>query len=89
MTCVYINPQTNPFWIIDDRLYDSTGDGKTKLDHGVRSTQRTAYIVINEIAQNNVEAVRDVCGFRWKVEQFHLSMVQIYCIESLRVEKRY
>ena len=33
VTCVYVNPDTNQFWLIDYRLYDPDGDGKTKLDH--------------------------------------------------------
>jgi hypothetical protein len=33
VTCVYINPETEQFWIIDYRIYDPDRDGKTKLDH--------------------------------------------------------
>lgn len=33
VTCVYVNPQTDQFWIIDYRIYDPDGDGKTKLEH--------------------------------------------------------
>ena len=33
VTCVYVNPETDTFWLIDFRLYDPDGDGKTKLDH--------------------------------------------------------
>jgi hypothetical protein len=33
VTCVYINPALDQFWIIDYRIYDPDGDGKTKLDH--------------------------------------------------------
>ena len=33
VTCVYVNPQTDQFWIIDYRIYDPEGDGKTKLEH--------------------------------------------------------
>jgi len=176
VTCVYVNPQLERFWIIDYRLYDPDGDGKTKLDHvrdmlqhcvyakqlpfwavlmdtwyatkglmleierlgkiyycplkdnrqvddsgGTRpyqridrlnwtapeqqhgkvikikgfpaqhkvkafrvvlSTQRTDYLVTNEIAQDNVEVVQDVNGFRWKVEQFHRETKQVSGIEG-------
>ena len=44
---------------------------KVKLFRVVLSTQRTDYVVTNEMAQNNVEVVHDLCGFRWKIEQFH------------------
>ncbi len=33
VTCVYVNPETAHFWIIDYRIYDPATDGKTKLDH--------------------------------------------------------
>ena len=33
VTCVYVNPEADQFWIIDYRIYDPDGDGKTKLDH--------------------------------------------------------
>jgi hypothetical protein len=33
VTCVYVNPETNQFWIIDYRIYDPDRDAKSKLDH--------------------------------------------------------
>ena len=33
VTCVYVNPEMDQFWIIDYRIYDPDGDGKTKLIH--------------------------------------------------------
>lgn len=33
VNCVYVNPETDQFWIIDYRIYAPDGDGKTKLDH--------------------------------------------------------
>jgi hypothetical protein len=33
VTCVYVNPDADQFWLIDYRIYDPEGDGKTKLDH--------------------------------------------------------
>lgn len=33
VTCVYVNPDTNQFWVIDYRIFDPERDGKTKLDH--------------------------------------------------------
>ena len=32
VTCVYVNPVIDQFWVIDYRIYDPDGDGKTKLD---------------------------------------------------------
>lgn len=176
VTCVYVNPHLNQFGIIDYRIYDPNGDGKTKLDHVqdmllncvyqkclkmkavlmdtwyatkeimlqiekfeklyygplksnrqvddsegsqpyqrvdslawtaierqhgkiikikgfpaqhqvkvfrvVLSTQRTDYVVTNDIAQNHVKVVPEVCGFRWKVEQFHRDTKQLTGIEG-------
>lgn len=181
VTCVYVNPQNDQFWIIDYRIYDPEGDGKTKLDHMqdmllncvyqknlnfwsvlmdtwyatkeimlkieeikkiyycplkdnrqvddsggsnhyqrldkltwtkkeeqqgkvikvkgfpskhkvkvfrvVLSTKRTDYVVTNEIAQDNVKVVHDLCGFRWKVEQFHRETKQLTGIEGNQCRK--
>jgi len=181
VTCVYVNPQIDQFWIIDYRIYDPDGDGKTKLAHmqdmllncvyqkqldfwavlmdtwyatkdimlqieklgkiyycplkhnrqvddssGAKpyqrvdslswnsneqqqgkiikikgfpanhkvnvfrvafSTKRTDYIVTNEMAQNNVAVVQDICGFRWKVEEFHRETKQLTGIEGNQCRK--
>jgi hypothetical protein len=181
VTCVYVNPKIDQFWIIDYRIYDPDGDGKNKLDHMkdmllncvyqkelpfwavlmdswyaskdmmlqierldkiyycplkgnrqvddsdgnepyqrvdslswteseeqqgklikikgfpgthkvklfrvVLSTQRTDYIVTNEMEQDNVEVVQDVCGFRWKVEQFHRETKQLTGLEGNQCRK--
>lgn len=33
VTCVYVNPDANRFWITDFRLYDPERDGKSKIEH--------------------------------------------------------
>ncbi len=33
VSCVYVNPSLDQFWLIDYRLYDPAGDGHGKLDH--------------------------------------------------------
>ena len=38
VNCVYVNPETDKFWIIDYRIYDPDGDGKSKI----RSCRRYA-----------------------------------------------
>ena len=181
VTCVYVNPQIDQFWIIDYRIYDPDGDSKSKLDHMkdmlfncvyqkelsfwavlmdswyaskdmmlyiehlgkiyycplkdnrqvddsgglkpyqrvdslswtkreeqrgkqikikgfpgahkvklfrvVLSTQRTDYIVTNEMEQDNVEVVQEVCDFRWKVEQFHRETKQLTGLEGNQCRK--
>jgi len=181
VTCVYVNPELDQFWIIDYRIYDPDGDGKTNLDHAhdmltncvyqkqlqfwavlmdtwyatkdmmlyidklrkiyycplkdnrqvddsggsqpyrrvdtlawteaeqqhgklvkikgfpgaykvklfrvVLSTQRTDYVVTNELAQDNTQVVQEVCGFRWKVEQFHRETKQLTGIEGCQCRR--
>ena len=33
VTCVYVNPKTHEYWVIDYRIFDKAHDGKTKIDH--------------------------------------------------------
>ncbi len=181
VTCVYVNPETDPFWIIDYRLYDPDGEGKTKLEHVhdmlqnvvyqkqipfravlmdtwyatkdlmleieglhklyycplktnrqvddsggaqpyhrvdglswaplalahgkmikikgfpqdhkvklfrvVLSSQRTDYIVTNDWTQNDTTATQEVCGWRWKIEQFHRETKQVTGIEQCQCRK--
>jgi len=181
VTCVYVNPEADQFWIIDYRIYDPGGDGKTKLDHMqdmllncvhqkhlqfwavlmdswyatkeimltiekykkiyycplkdnrqvddsnvsqsyrrvdalvwteaekqhgktikikgfpgnhkvklfrvVLSTKRTDYVVTNDMAQDDTQVVQEVCGFRWKVEQFHRETKQLTGLEGCQCRK--
>ncbi len=181
VTCVYVNPPLDQFWIIDYRIYDPDGDGKTKLDHVqemllncvhqkqlqfwavlmdswyatkeimlaiekykkiyycplkdnrqvddsggsqpyqrvdsltwsevekqqgklikikgfpgqhkvklfrvVLTTKRTDYVVTNNMAQDDTQAVQEVCSFRWKVEQFHRETKQLTGLEGCQCRK--
>lgn len=33
VNCLYVNPESGHYWIVDYRIFDPDGDGKTKLDH--------------------------------------------------------
>ena len=181
VTCIYINPEVDQFWLIDYRLYDPDGDGKSKLDHvqemltnivyhkqllfravlmdtwyatkdlmllieslhkiyycplkdnrqvddsgGTQpyqrvdslvwteyelrhgkkikikgfpkdhkvqcfrvevSTHRTDWIVTNDPAQDSTEATRQVCSFRWKIEQLHREGKQVTGLEQCQCRK--
>jgi hypothetical protein len=175
VTCVYVNPEENKFWIVDYRIYNPGKDGLTKIDHvkemlrnanyskklefntvlmdswyatmsiilkietigkyyycplksnrlvddsnGSKpycrvdsltwstedidgkiikihkfpkdhkvklfrvtvSTNRTDYVVTNDMAQNSLDAVQQECGFRWKIEEFHREVKQVTGIEK-------
>jgi Transposase DDE domain len=181
VNCVYVNPDTDQYWVIDFRIYDPDGDGKSKLDHvhdmlanvvhhkelafaavlmdtwyatkdlmlyieslGQRyycplkdnrqvddsgaarkfqrvdslhwsdkelacgkvikikdfpkehkvklfrvviSTNRTDFVVTNDASQNSTLATHTVCGWRWKIEQFHRETKQLTGIEKCQCRK--
>ena len=33
VTCVYVNPELERFWVLDYRIYDKAGDGQSKIKH--------------------------------------------------------
>ena len=175
VTYVYVNPALDRYWLIDYRIYDKQGDGKSKLDHvrdmlsvlvysrnvafstvlmdswyaskslllyiesldktyycplksnrlvddsngskpyqridalhstkaeetlgkrvklnkfpknhkvkvfRVASSRRTDYVVTNDLSQSDVCVVRQVCGVRWKIEQFHREAKQLTGLEK-------
>ena len=181
VSCVYINPDLDRFWLIDYRIYDPERDGKSKLDHVrdmllnavhskqlpfrsvlmdtwyaertllllieqlekiyycplkrnrrvderdaqqphqridtltwrdtdqvhgklihikdfpkghrvklfrlVRSTERTDYVVTNDLTQDDTHATHEVCSLRWKIEQFHRESKQVTGIERCQCRK--
>ncbi|MDE0426051.1 MAG: transposase [Candidatus Poribacteria bacterium] len=44
VTCRYVNPKTQAYWIIDYRIYDSDRDGKTKLQHLVDMLRNAPFV---------------------------------------------
>ena len=33
VNCLYVNPDNGQYWVVDYRIYDPEGDGKSKFDH--------------------------------------------------------
>jgi hypothetical protein len=180
VNCLYVNLDTGEYWLIDWRIYDPDGDGKTKLDHlrdmfddalvgkhlpfrtvlmdswyatkdvmmhidqagkvfycplksnrkvddsrgerpyqavseldwfddeGLRgkrvkihgfprdykvqlfrvaATNRTEYIATNDLSQDSAVLVKDLCGVRWKIEQYHREGKQMLGIEKCQCRK--
>jgi hypothetical protein len=180
VNCVYVNLDTGEHWIVDWRVYDPDGDGKTKLDHvrdmfddaignrvlpfksvlmdswyaakepmmhidragklfyrplkcnrkvdgsqgrapyqsvadlcwpgdgGLRgktvkiqgfpkgykvklfrvaATNRTEYVATNDLSQDSAVAVKDMCGIRWKIEQYHREGKQLLGMEKCQCRK--
>ena len=63
----------------DYRQYTETGEGLFRV---VLSTQRTDYVVTNDLAQNDTQATQQACGLRWKIEQFHREAKQATGLKS-------
>lgn len=44
VTCVYVNPDIERFWVIDYRIFDPERDGRSKLDHLLEMVQTILYV---------------------------------------------
>lgn len=53
------------------KIKDFPTTHKVNLFPVVLSTKRTDYVVTNDIAQDSTLATQAVCGWQWKIEQFH------------------
>jgi hypothetical protein len=60
---------------------------KVKLFRVPVSSDRTDYIATNDAAQNSAKATREVCGQRWKIEQFHRELKQTTGLEKCQCRK--
>jgi hypothetical protein len=54
------------------KIKNFPSDQKVKLFRVTVSTDRTDYIVTNDLSQNSTDEVQQVNAVRWKVEEFHL-----------------
>lgn len=61
VTCIYINPELDRFWILDYRIYAPDDDGKSKLDH-VRE------MLLNAVSDKGV-SFRTVLMDTWYAER--------------------
>ncbi|RKU09809.1 hypothetical protein C6501_14530 [Candidatus Poribacteria bacterium] len=43
VTCLYVNPKTQAYWIIDYRPFDKDHDGPTKIDHGLEMLHNAVF----------------------------------------------
>ena len=71
VTCVYVNADLDRSWLIDYRIYDKQGDGKTKLDH------------VAEMLKVLVE-VRKVAFSRVLMDSWYATKRLLLYIESLQ-----
>jgi hypothetical protein len=55
---------------------------RMKLFRLVLSTERTDYVITNDLTQDDSDVVRQHCGVRWKIEQFHRESKQVTGLEG-------
>jgi hypothetical protein len=60
---------------------------RVKLFRLVLSTQRTDFVVTNDLSQDSTDAVQQVSDIRWKIEQFHRETKQVTGIEQCQCRK--
>jgi hypothetical protein len=63
-------------------------DMKVKLFCVPVSTNRTDYVITNDLAQNSMDGVRKACAIRWKIEEFHRELKQTTGIEKCQARKQ-
>ncbi len=62
-------------------------DKKVKLFRVTVSTNRTEFVATNDNSQASTDAVQDVCGIRWKIEEFHRELKQLTGVEACQCRK--
>ena len=60
---------------------------KVKLFRVTVSTNRTDYVVTNDLSQSSTDVAQQVCKIRWKIEEFHREIKQLTGIESCQCRK--
>lgn len=71
VNCVYVNPETARYWVIDYRIYDPDGDGKSKLDHArdmLENAVRHKCLAFRAVLMDTWYATKDMMLF---IESLH------------------
>ena len=82
-------PVSDLQWSIQDdiagkliKVHGFPGALKVKLFRVVITTNRTEWVVTNDIGQSSTEDTREICGIRWKIEQYHREVKQTLGLEK-------
>ena len=51
------------------------------------SSNRTDWVVTNDLAQDSTQATQEACALRWKIEQFHRELKQLTGVEKCQCRK--
>lgn len=74
VTCIYVNPDLDRFWLIDYRIYDPDGDGKSKLDHVQEMLTNIIYqkqLPFHAVLMDSWYATKDLMLFIESVQKFY------------------
>ncbi len=74
VSCVYVNPETGHFWVIDYRIYDPDGDGKSKLDHVVDMLKSLVYhksLPFRTVLMDSWYATKDLMQYIGKLGKYY------------------
>jgi len=74
VTCVYVNPALDQFWLIDYRIDDPDGDGKSKLDHVRDMLVNSVYqkqLPFEAVLMDTWYATRDLMLFIESLRKFY------------------
>ena len=74
VTCVYVNPTLDLFWLIDYRIYDPDGDGKSKLDHVQDMLTNVVYhkqLLFQAVLMDTWYATKDLMLFIESFQKFY------------------
>jgi Transposase DDE domain len=69
------------------RLNDFPKEHKCQLFRVSVLTNRTDYVVTNDLSQHDVKLVKAECGIRWKIEQFHRELKQETGVDKCQCRK--
>ena len=67
VTCVYVNPDLDRFWVIDYRVYDPQTDGKSKLDHVKEMLSHSVYhkhLLFSTVLMDSWYAAKDLMLYK-------------------------
>jgi len=70
------------------KVFGFPGNTKVKLFCVQVSTNRTDYVVTNDLTQGSADGVRKASAIRWKIEEFHRELKQTTGIEHCQARKQ-
>ncbi len=82
VTCVYVHPDLDQFWLIDYRIYDPQGDGKSKLDHVQEMLSHLVYhkkLPFQAVLMDTWYATKDLMLFIESLQKIY------YCPNTVRL----